>query len=82
MRDYLGILENHLKQQPFAIGDRPTIADISMMAYLSFPKHEAGFDLQASHPAIAAWLGRMAALPGWQAPYDLLPGKHMHCHVQ
>ena len=79
--DFLGILDNHLRDRPFAIGDRPTIADISMMAYLSFPKHEAGFDLPASHPAIAAWLGRLAALPGWKAPYDLLPGKRLHCYV-
>jgi len=81
IEDYLGILDTHLRGQPFAIGDRPTIADISMMAYLSFPKHEAGFDLPASHPAIAAWLSRMAALPDWKAPYDLLPGQHMRCYV-
>ncbi len=79
--DFLGILDNHLRDRPFAIGDRPSIADISMMAYLSFPGHEAGLDLPASHPAIAAWLGRMAALPGWKAPYDLLPGKRLHCYV-
>ncbi len=48
--DYLGILDTHLRQHPFAIGDRPTIADISMMAYLSFPQNEAGFDLPVSHP--------------------------------
>jgi glutathione S-transferase len=79
--DYLGILDAHLRDRAFAIGDRPTIADISMMAYLSFPKHEAGYDLPASHPSVAAWLSRMAALPGWQAPYDLLPGKRLRCYV-
>lgn len=79
--DCLGILNGHLADRPFAIGDRPTIADISMMAYLSFPKHEAGYDLAVSHPAVNAWLGRMASLPGWQAPYDLLPGKRLHCYV-
>jgi glutathione S-transferase len=79
--DYLGILDVHLRDRAFAIGDRPTIADISMMAYLSFPKHEAGYDLPASHPSVAAWLSRMAALPGWQAPYDLLPGKRLRCYV-
>jgi glutathione S-transferase len=79
--DFLGILEAHLRERSFAIGDKPTIADISMMAYLSFPKHEAGYDFEASHPAIAAWLSRMAAVPGWQAPYDLLPGRHLHCYV-
>lgn len=79
--DYLGILNGHLADRPFAIGDRPTIADISMMAYLSFPRHEAGYDLAVSHPAVNAWLLRMAALPGWKAPYDLLPGKRLHCYV-
>jgi glutathione S-transferase len=79
--DYLGILDTHLRDRAFAIGDKPTIADISMMAYLSFPKHEAGYDLPVSHPSVAAWLSRMAALPGWQAPYDLLPGKRLRCYV-
>ena len=79
--DYLGILDAHLRQHRFAIGDAPTIADISMMAYLSFPKHEAGYDFAQSHPAIAAWLGRMAELPRWKAPYDLLPGQRLRCYV-
>jgi len=79
--DYLGILDGHLRQHPFAIGDKPTIADISMMAYLSFPKHEAGYDLSQSHPAVAGWLARMAGLPGWKSPYDLLPGQRLHCWV-
>jgi glutathione S-transferase len=30
---------------------------------------------------VAAWLARMADLPGWKAPYDLLPGKRLHCYV-
>jgi glutathione S-transferase len=79
--DYLGILDAHLRQHPFAIGTQPTIADISMMAYLSFPGHEAGYDFAQSHLAIAAWLGRMADLPGWKAPYDLLPGQRLRCYV-
>jgi glutathione S-transferase len=79
--DFLGILDAHLRDRPFAAGDRPTIADISMMAYLSFPKNEAGYDLPTSHPSVAAWLSRMAALPGWRAPYDLLPGQRPRCYV-
>ena len=38
---------------------------------------QGGYDFAASHPAVHAWLGRIAALPGWRAPYDLLPGKRM-----
>ncbi len=75
--DFLGILERHLQQNAFAIGDRPTVADISMMAYLSYPGDETGYDLAASHPAINAWLLRLAALPGWRSAYDLLPGKRL-----
>jgi len=75
--DFLGILDHHLQQNAFAIGDRPTVADFSMMAYLSYPNEETGFDLAASHPAVSAWLSRLAALPGWQSPYDLLPGKRL-----
>ena len=79
--DFLGILNGHLQDRAFVIGDQPTIADISLMAYLSFPKHESGYDLAASHPAIDAWLGRIAELRRWRAPYDLLPGKRLHCYV-
>ena len=31
-------------------------------------------DPQADYPAIDAWLGRIAATPGWKHPYDLMPG--------
>jgi glutathione S-transferase len=75
--DFLSILEQHLKTNAFAIGARPTVADISMMAYLHYPADETGYDLATSHPAIAAWLGRMAALPEWKSAYDLLPGKRL-----
>lgn len=79
--DFLGILNAHLGGRPFAIGEHPTIADISLMAYLSFPGRESGYDFAASHPAVDAWLARIAKLPGWRAPYDLLPGKRLPCYV-
>jgi glutathione S-transferase len=75
--DFLGILEQHLQQHAFAIGDRPTVADISMMAYLSYPGGETGYDFAASHPAVSAWLLRITGLPGWRSAYDLLPGKRL-----
>lgn len=77
--DFLGIIEARLTAQPFVAGEAPTVADLSMTGYLSFPAHEAGYDLPATHPAVAAWLARIAALPGWAAPYDLLPGRRMRC---
>ena len=79
--DYLGILDGQVRERAFVVGDRPTIADLSMCAYLSFPPHESGYDLAASHPAVHAWLGRIAALSGWRSPYDLLPGARLRCYV-
>jgi glutathione S-transferase len=75
--DFLGILETHLQHNAFAIGAKASIADISMMAYLHYPADETGYDFAVSHPAVNAWLVRMANLPGWQSAYDLLPGKRL-----
>jgi glutathione S-transferase len=75
--DFLSVLERHLEQNDFAIGARPTVADVSMMAYLHFPASETGYDFAASYPAVNAWLQRLAALPGWKSAYDLLPGKRL-----
>ena len=75
--DFLSILDQHLKANAFAIGERPTVADFSMMAYLHYPASETGYDFAASHPSIHAWLKRIAALPGWRSAYDLLPGKRL-----
>jgi glutathione S-transferase len=79
--DFLAILDRHLQNRSFVVGEQATVADISMVGYLSFPKEEAGYDIAVSHPAIHGWLGRVAKLPGWRPPYDLLPGKRLKLHV-
>ena len=79
--DFLAILEQHLERNAFAIGDKPTVADFSMMAYLSYPSDETGYNLAVSHPAVNAWLQRIAAFPGWRSAYDLLPGKRLTHYV-
>jgi glutathione S-transferase len=68
-----GILNAHLTGRDYVVGDRLTIADISMCGYLYFDD-EIGVDWKASHPAIAAWLDRIAQMPRWRHPYQLLPG--------
>jgi glutathione S-transferase len=70
----LAIVNKRLTGRQFLASDKPTIADISMTAYLYYPPEEFGFDIAQEHPAIAAWLERMKALPGWKHPYDLMPG--------
>jgi len=70
----LAIVNKRLAGRQFLASDKPTIADISMTGYLYYPAEEFGFDIAKEHPAIAAWLDRMKALPGWKHPYDLMPG--------
>jgi glutathione S-transferase len=68
----LGILNAHLDGRDFALGPRPTIADISMCGYLFWPE-EIGVSW-ADYPHIGAWLERIRALPGRVHPYELMPG--------
>jgi glutathione S-transferase len=70
----LAIVDKRLATHDFVLGPRPTIADLSLVAYLYYPPEEFGFDIAAQHKSIAAWLDRIKALPGWKHPYDLMPG--------
>jgi len=66
------VLEGHLAANRWMVGDQVTIADLSCCSYLFYPE-PFGF-VRADWPHIDAWLGRIADLPGWKAPYDLMPG--------
>jgi glutathione S-transferase len=70
----LAIVNKRLEKAPFLLGDRPTIADVSLAGYLYYPVEEFGFDIGKDHPAIGAWRDRIKALPGWAHPYELMPG--------
>jgi glutathione S-transferase len=70
----LAIVDKRLADRPFVLAQRPTIADISLCAYLYYPAEEFGFDIAATYKNIAAWLDRIKALPGWKHPYELMPG--------
>jgi glutathione S-transferase len=65
------IVDGHLRERAFLLGERPTIADLSLVGYLYY-REETGIDLgRFSH--LLAWSERIAALPGWQHPYALMP---------
>ena len=68
-----GILDAHLREREFVAARRLTIADLSLCGYLFFDD-EIGVKWRATHPAIADWLDRIRAQPGWVAPYALMPG--------
>jgi glutathione S-transferase len=67
------IVDKHLTDRRFVLGDRPTIVDFSMAGYIYYPAEETGFDIKAAYPAIDAWRQRLAAMPGWKPPYELMP---------
>jgi len=64
----LRALERHLSDRTFLVAERYTIADIALYAY-THVAHEGGFDL-GDHPAVRAWLQRVAAQPGHVAMAD------------
>ncbi|RJF85170.1 glutathione S-transferase family protein [Azospirillum cavernae] len=57
--DALAVMDGHLRERRFFVGDRLSIADIALYAY-SHVADEGGFDL-SGYPAVLAWLDRVAA---------------------
>jgi glutathione S-transferase len=58
----LDAMERHLASRTFFVGERYSIADISLYAY-THVAHEGGFDLDP-YPAIDSWLGRVVTQSG------------------
>jgi glutathione S-transferase len=58
----LDAMEARLAEGPFLVGDRYTIADISLYGY-THVAHEGGFELDR-YPGIRSWLTRVAGQPG------------------
>jgi glutathione S-transferase len=58
----LDVMERHLGDHEFFVGERFTIADIALYAYTHIAP-EGGFDLEP-YPAVRGWLERVAAQPG------------------
>ena len=67
-REALKVMERHLRDREYVVGERFTIADIALYAYTHVAP-EGGFDLEPL-PAVRAWLDRVAAQPGLIAITD------------
>jgi glutathione S-transferase len=66
------IVDLHLAERPFITGERPTIADLSMLGYLYY-----GDELTVplgDFGNIRRWTDRVKAMPGWKHPYEMMPG--------
>lgn len=59
----LALMEEHLADHAFFVGEGLTLADVALYAYTHVAS-EGGFDL-AAYPAVSAWLERVAAEPGY-----------------
>jgi glutathione S-transferase len=62
----LGVMERHLDDREYFVGDKPTIADVALYVYPRLCP-EGGYDLEG-FPAVRAWLERIATLPGYVPP--------------
>lgn len=67
-----GILDAHLAGRDWIVGTDITNADLSCCGYLFYPE-PFGFE-RADWPNIDRWMSNLQALPGWKAPYELMPG--------
>ena len=56
-------MERHLADRAFLVGERYSIADISLYAY-THVAHEGGFDLGQYPCDSRRWLERVASQPG------------------
>jgi glutathione S-transferase len=58
----LRLMDEHLADRAFLLGDRLSLADIALYAYTHVAE-EGGFSLD-DYPAVKAWLERVASEPG------------------
>ena len=72
LKSSYGILENALTDKDFLVGNNISHADMTCCAYLYYPE-PFGFE-RADWPNIDRWLENISTIPGWQHPYDLMPG--------
>ncbi len=66
------ILDAHLDARRYVVGDRLTIADLSLCGYVFWPE-EIGVDWD-HYPHLRDWIARLRDEPGWVHPYALMPG--------
>ncbi len=59
--DALGVMEAHLKERQWFVGNSYSIADIGLYAY-THVANEGGFDL-SGYPAVRGWLKRVKSQP-------------------
>ncbi len=68
----LKVLNSHLHGRDWIVGDAISTADLSCIGYMYYTEH---YDLDwHQYPNVVAWRDRIAGLPSWKHPNDLMPG--------
>ncbi len=67
----LKVLESHLADREFLVGDSYTLADLAMFGYVHVAE-EGGLEME-KFPAVRSWLDRVRAQPGYVNDLENLP---------
>jgi glutathione S-transferase len=70
-RDALATLERGLQGRDFLVGGAYSVADLALYGYVH-AADDAGVKL-SEFPAVAAWVARVGALPGFEEPLAPMP---------
>jgi glutathione S-transferase len=69
--DALKVLESHLSEHDFLVGDRYTLADLALFGYVHVSE-EGGIDMDR-FPAVQRWLDRIREQPGFMNDLEGFP---------
>jgi glutathione S-transferase len=69
--DALKLLEAHLAEHDFLVGDRYTLADLALFGYVHVA-HEGGLEIDR-FPAVQRWLERITEQPGFMTDLEPIP---------
>jgi glutathione S-transferase len=69
--DALKLLEAHLAEHDFLVGDRYTLADLALFGYVHVA-HEGGLEIDR-FPAVQRWLERITEQPGFMNDLEPIP---------
>lgn len=67
VRRYAGILDDHLANRSYLLGDRLSVADFAVATTLPYAR-DARIPIE-EFPAVQRWHDRLMDLPAWQSPF-------------
>ncbi len=74
-RRFAAVLEDHLGDRPFILGDTVTAADFAVASHSALVLHPKSQVPHDAFPKVQAYLRRMEALPAWAATASQAPAE-------